>query len=273
MRTGLNRVAVEGRTGKLSVLRTADDRSGTPLVLLHPINSAAVVWADVAARLDRPVVAPDLRGHGKSGQTGPFTVEEGYVPDVLAVLDALGLDEVHLAGGSLGGTISVALAALHPRRVRSVATFGSTLGTGVPDEAIAAMVRELEAAGTAGYFAGQVPEIVGRAHRDSARIKEVMAEAVGTRPTAVVAEILYGAFGADIRHLAGMVATSGIPVLAVAGTEDPTCPPAMSRELAEATGGTAKLLDGTGHLPMLEETDLVADLLRQHLAGAEEGKR
>ncbi|WP_406631419.1 alpha/beta fold hydrolase [Amycolatopsis sp. WGS_07] len=272
MRTGLNRVTVEGRTGKLSVLRTADDRSGTPLVLLHPINSAAVVWADVAARLDRPVVAPDLRGHGNSGQTGPFTVEEGYVPDVLAVLDALGLDEVHLAGGSLGGTISVALAALHPRRVRSVATFGSTLGTGVPDEAIAAMVRELEAAGTAGYFAGQVPEIVGRAHRDSARIQEVMAEAVGTRPTAVVAEILYGAFGADIRHLAGRVATSGIPVLAVAGTEDPTCPPAMSRELSEVTGGTAKVLDGTGHLPMLEEAGVVAELLREHLASAEAGK-
>ncbi|MFE3175753.1 alpha/beta fold hydrolase [Amycolatopsis sp. NPDC059090] len=265
----LDRVSIQGRTGKLSVLRTADGRSGVPLVLLHPINSAAAVWEDVAARLDRPVVAPDLRGHGNSGQTGPFTVEEGYVPDVLSVLDALGLDEAHLAGGSLGGTISVALAALHPGRVRSVATFGSTLGTGVPAEAIAAMVRELEAQGTAGYFADQVPQIVGRKHRDSARIREVMAEAVGTRPTTVVAEILYGAFGADIRHLAGKVAA---PVLAVAGTEDPTCPPAMSRELAEATGGTAKVLEGTGHLPMLEETDQVAGLIRKHLATAEEGR-
>ncbi|WP_409180847.1 alpha/beta fold hydrolase [Amycolatopsis sp. VS8301801F10] len=268
----MDRIAVEGRTGPLSVLRTTGGRSGVPLVLLHPINSAAVVWEDVAARLDRPVVAPDLRGHGNSGQTGPFTVEEGYVPDVLAVLDALGLDEVHLAGGSLGGTISVALAAVRPKRVRSVATFGSTLGTGVPDEAIAEMVRELEAAGTAGYFAGQVPGIVGRKHRDSARIREVMAEAVGARPTAVVAEILYGAFGADIRHLAGNVAAAGIPVLAVAGTEDPTCPPAMSRELAEATGGTATELAGAGHLPMLEEADRVAGLLRRHLARAEEGR-
>ncbi|MGW7536014.1 alpha/beta fold hydrolase [Amycolatopsis sp. NPDC054798] len=268
----LDRVSVAGPTGRLSVLRTADDRSGAPLVLIHPINSAAVVWADVAARLDRPVVAMDLRGHGHSGQAGPFTVEEGYVPDVLAVLDALGLDEVHLGGGSLGGTISVALAALHPRRVLSVSTFGSTLGTGVPAEAIAAMVRELEASGTAGYFAGQVPEIVGRAHRGSARLREVMAEAVGTRPTAVVAEILYGAFGADIRHLAGSVAMSGIPVLAVAGTEDPTCPPAMSRELAEGTGGVAKELAGTGHLPMLEEPDRVADLLRENVAKAGEGR-
>ncbi|MFD4255395.1 alpha/beta fold hydrolase [Amycolatopsis thermoflava] len=269
---GLDRVSVAGPAGRLSVVRTTGDRPGNPLLLIHPINSAAVVWADVAALLDRPVVALDLRGHGDSGQAGPFTVEEGYVPDVLAVLDTLGLDRVHLGGGSLGGTISVALAALHPRRVASVATFGSTLGTGVPAEAIGAMVTELEAKGTAGYFADLVPAIVGRAHRDSARIREVMAEAVGTRPETVVADILHGAFGADIRHLAGKVAAAGIPVLAVAGDEDPTCPPAMSRELAEATGGTAAELAGTGHLPMLEETERVADLLRQHIASAGEGQ-
>ncbi|MGY6653595.1 alpha/beta fold hydrolase [Amycolatopsis sp. TRM77291] len=269
---GLDRLIVEGPTGRLSVLRTTGDRAGIPLVLLHPINSAAMVWAEAAARLDRPVVALDLRGHGESGQTGPFTVEEGYVSDVLAVLDSLGLDEVHLGGGSLGGTICVALAALHPRRVLSVTTFGSTLRTGVPAESIGVMVSELEANGTAGYFAGLVPDIVGREHRDSVHIKEIMAEAVGTRPEAVVAEILYGAFGADIRHLAGKVAAAGIPVLAVAGDEDPTCPPAMSRELAESTGGTAKMLEGTGHLPMLEETDQVVDLLRKHIARAEEGK-
>ncbi|MBB4686925.1 alpha/beta fold hydrolase [Amycolatopsis jiangsuensis] len=266
---GLDRLGVEGRTGRLSVLRTSGHRPGVPLVLIHPINSAAVVWTDVAARLDRPVVALDLRGHGDSGLTGPFTVEEGYVPDVLAVLDSLGVNEVHLAGGSLGGTICVALAALYPRRVLSVTTFGSTLGTGVPAEAIGAMVSELEAGGTAAYFAGLVPDIVGREHRESAHLKEVMAEAVGTRPEAVVAEILYGAFGADIRHLAGKVATSTIPVLAVAGDEDPTCPPSMSRELAETTGGIAKVLDGTGHLPMLEEPGQVADLLRTHIARAE----
>ncbi|MFD5249978.1 alpha/beta fold hydrolase [Amycolatopsis sp. NPDC058340] len=269
---GLDRVSVAGRTGRLSVLRTTGDRPGVPLVLIHPINSAAVVWADVAARLDRPVMALDLRGHGESGQAGPFTVEEGYVPDVLAVLDGLGLDRVHLGGGSLGGTISVALAALHPRRVLGITTFGSTLGTGVPSDAIRAMVTELETKGTAGYFADLVPGIVGRAHRDSGRISAVMAEAVGVRPEGVVAEILYGAFGADIRHLAGKVAAAGIPVLAVAGTEDPTCPPAMSRELAEATGGIARELEGTGHLPMLEEPDQVVDLLRKHIARAEEGE-
>ncbi|MGW4593522.1 alpha/beta fold hydrolase [Amycolatopsis thermoflava] len=265
----LERVSVAGETGRLSVLRTTGDRPGTPLVLTHPINAAAVVWTEVAQRLGRPVVAPDLRGHGRSGQVGPFTVEEGYVVDVLAVLDGLGLDQVHLGGGSLGGTISVALAALRPERVLSVTAFGSTLGTRVPAEAIEEMVTELEAKGTAGYFADLVPQIVGPAYRSSAAIGDLMAEAVGTRPEAVIARILRGAFGADIRHLVGKVAAAGVPVLAVAGTEDPTCPVAMSRELAEATGGTAMTLPGVGHLPMLEEPARVADILRDHLAKAE----
>ncbi|PXY23164.1 alpha/beta hydrolase [Prauserella coralliicola] len=266
MTMALESLSVDGQAGRLSVLRTTDARHGDPLVLIHPINSAAVVWTDVAARIDRPVVALDLRGHGGSVAEGPFTVEEGYVPDVLAVLDGLGLDRVHLGGGSLGGTISVALAALYPQRVLSVTTFGSTLGTGVPAEQIDAMVAELRAKGTAGYFADLVPQVVGSAHRGSARVREVMEEAVGTRSEAVVAEILHGAFGADIRHLAGKVAATGIPVVAVAGTEDVTCPPEMSRELAETTGGTVTTLVGVGHLPMLEEPARVVEILRGNIA-------
>ncbi|WP_231645016.1 alpha/beta fold hydrolase [Sciscionella sediminilitoris] len=268
-----DRVRIAGDAGTLSVLRVGVDRPGTPLVLLHPINSAAVVWTEVAAAMDRPVLAVDLRGHGESVLSGPFTVEEGYVPDVRAVLDQLGLARAHFGGGSLGGTISVALGALAPQRVASVTAFGSTLGTGVPDEAIAAMVTELEEKGTAGYFADQVRQIVGPAYRESAHIRTVMAEAVGERPENVVAQILYGAFGADIRAIAGNLAGSGIPVRAVTGSADPTCPPAMSAELAEVTGGTALTLPGVGHLPMLEEPERVTEILRENIARAEDVNR
>lgn len=261
MTVQMERQFVDGPAGRLGVLRTDESRC-EPLVLLHPINAAAVVWSDVAERLDRAVVAIDLRGHGNSTANGPFTVEQGYVPDVVAVLDALGHDRVHLCGGSLGGTISVALAALYPKRVLSVTTFGSTLGTGVAPEAIDAMVQELLEKGTVRYFADLVPQIVGAAHRRSTRIQKLMAVAAGERKEAVVAEIMRGAFGADIRHLADNLAGSGIPVHAVVGTADPTCPPAMSQEIARVTGGSLTILDGVGHLPMLEVPMQVAEILR-----------
>jgi pimeloyl-ACP methyl ester carboxylesterase len=145
-----------------------------------------------------------------------------------------------------------------------VTTFGSTLGTGVSDEAIRAMVDELDAKGTAKYFADLGPLIVGTAYRDDAGVLDALAAAAGTRPEPVVAGILRGAFGADIRDVVGGVRA---PVSAVGGTEDPTCPMAMTEEIATATGGTVTVLDGVGHLPMLEVPERVAELIRDHIAG------
>lgn len=253
-------VTVAGPAGPLTVHVAGEPAAEGTLVLVHPINTAGSVWEHVTAELDLPAVALDLRGHGTSTMKGPFAVEEGWLPDVIAVLDELGLRRVHLAGGSLGGSISLAAAALHPERVLGVATFGSTLGVGAPDEAIEAMVTELEAVGTAAYFEGLRPDIVGSAHRDDPRVAEGLARAAGTRDERVVAAILRGAFRADIRHLAGRLTA---PVLAVTGTEDPTCPPAMTSEIAAVTGADPVLLDGVGHLPMLEVPGRVAALLTE----------
>lgn len=259
---------VPGPAGPLAVDVHHGPPAGGAVVLVHPINTAASVWAPVAETLDRSVVAFDLRGHGRSVLEGPYTIEGGWLDDLIAVLDGLGLDSVHLAGGSLGGTIALAAAATHPDRVRSVTCFGSTLGVGVPDEAIEAMVTELEAKGTVSYFAELGPMVVGAAHRSDKAVLDALATAVGSRDTAVIAGILRGAFSADIRHLAGDVK---VPVLATAGTEDPTCPPAMAEEIATVCGGTALELPGLGHLPMLEAPDRVVALIEQNIAEAGEG--
>src|SRR5262249_38862614 len=147
------------------------DPSGpeTPVVLVHPINTDGSVWTEVAGLLGLPSVALDLRGHGRSGLAGPFTVD-GYVDDVLAAMDAVGVAAAHLAGGSVGGTIGVALAARHPERVHTVTTFGSTLGTGATEADIQAMVDELDAKGTARYFAELAPLVVGAAYREDERV-------------------------------------------------------------------------------------------------------
>ncbi|WP_028935948.1 alpha/beta fold hydrolase [Pseudonocardia spinosispora] len=260
----MSTTTVAGPAGDLSVVLSGEPPRDGAIVLVHPINTAAVVWERVVALLDRPSVTLDLRGHGRSTMAGPFTIEAGYLPDLVAVLDALNLSSVHLVGGSLGGPISLAAAALHPERVRSVTTLGSTLGTGVPDEAIAAMIAELEAKGTDRYFEELVPTIVGTGYREERRVLDTMRVAAGGRAESVVADILRGAFGADIRHLVDKVDT---PVLAVGGSEDPTCPPAMTEEIASATGGRAVRWDGIGHLPMLEAPERVAELILEQVDG------
>ena len=117
-------VAIAVDHGGLQIQALDWGSGGTPLVLLHPNGFCAGFFDPVARRLAangrfRPV-AIDLRGHGGSDKPPP---PEPYryelmAADVVAVLDALGLDEVAVVGGSLGGGVAIHLDLLQPGRAR-----------------------------------------------------------------------------------------------------------------------------------------------------------
>ena len=89
-----------------------------PLVLLHALGEDSSDWEAVAATLAPSwrVYAPDLRGHGASDWSGPYTVEQ-LTADLEAFLDALGLRRVALAGHSMGAAAAYLFAARNPNRV------------------------------------------------------------------------------------------------------------------------------------------------------------
>ncbi|MFD5466671.1 alpha/beta fold hydrolase [Kitasatospora sp. NPDC127059] len=91
---------------------------GPPLVLLHALGERAADWDTVLPDLapGHRVYAPDLRGHGDSGRTAEYDLER-MREDVLAFLDALGLDRVDLVGHSMGGAVAYLLAQAAPERV------------------------------------------------------------------------------------------------------------------------------------------------------------
>ena len=97
---------------------------GAPVLCVHGLASNCRMWDGVAARLlelGHPVVAVDLRGHGRSDKP-----EEGYdfptmAADLLTVLDALVWQRAVVAGQSMGGNLGLELAALAPARVVGVA--------------------------------------------------------------------------------------------------------------------------------------------------------
>lgn len=248
---------VRGPAGRIATYAsTAEFPTSGAIVFVHPINTSATIWEPVRRQVQTPSLAVDLRGHGSSTLSGPFTVDD-WAADVIAAMDAHGIQSAHFVGGSLGGTISASLAVAQPDRVLSIAALGSTLGTGAGADAIETMVSELASAGTAAYFAKITPEVMGPASRDDQTI-QVALDAIGRRPVPVVSAILRGAFGADIRDRASYV---DCPVLAAAGPFDPTCPVEMSVEFAEVTGGTHETIDGVGHLPMIEAPEQIVGLL------------
>lgn len=113
----MHRIAVTG--GEL-VLETTGG-STEPILVAHGISSSRRLWLwlqDAAPELD--LVMPDLRGRGDSVDVqGPSSIAQ-HADDLVAVLDALQLDAVHVCGMSMGGFIGVDLATRFPDRVRSL---------------------------------------------------------------------------------------------------------------------------------------------------------
>jgi pimeloyl-ACP methyl ester carboxylesterase len=102
-------------------INVVDWREGSQQALfcIHGITANARAFDAIATALapEIGVIAPDLRGRGDSDKPdGPYGVRT-HASDMLAVLDALRLERVTIAGWSLGSLIGLHLAAAQPERV------------------------------------------------------------------------------------------------------------------------------------------------------------
>jgi long-chain acyl-CoA synthetase len=109
---------------RLSVIDIFPDHPQRTLVFLHGFGGQARQWQYQLRHFSSAnrVIAPDLRGHGRSDRP-----RNGYhMPQILAdfegVLDALGVNEkIILAGHSFGGAVAAEFAAARPNRVERLA--------------------------------------------------------------------------------------------------------------------------------------------------------
>jgi lipase len=97
--------------------------------MLHGVTGHGARWRRTAERYltDHSVLAPDLRGHGRSTHEPPWTVER-HVGDILAMMDAEGVERADLVGHSYGGMIALHLARTAPRRVRRLLLLDPAIG-------------------------------------------------------------------------------------------------------------------------------------------------
>ncbi|THD81983.1 MAG: alpha/beta hydrolase [Phenylobacterium sp.] len=106
-------------------LRVRHGGSGPPLLLLHGYPQTHMMWARVAGDLARDftVVAPDLRGYGRSTAPKDAPDHEPYskramARDAVALMRHLGFDRFDLAGHDRGGRVAYRLALDHPDAIR-----------------------------------------------------------------------------------------------------------------------------------------------------------
>src|SRR6185437_12596752 len=108
-------------------LRVRHGGSGPPLLLLHGYPQTHMMWGKIAGELAREftVIAPDLRGYGKSSKPPSSADHEtsskrAMARDAVALMRGFGFERFDVAGHDRGGRVAYRLALDHPAAARRV---------------------------------------------------------------------------------------------------------------------------------------------------------
>jgi 3-oxoadipate enol-lactonase len=217
------------------------------------------------------VVAYDHRGQGGSAASTRSDLSvDNLTADAVALIDALGLGRVHVAGNSLGGFVALRLAARHPDLLHSAVAMGSSAEEEHALPAFAPLVERMTRAG-AGELVPTIMHIMfgdESLQAETPMTKHWSAYIAALGPS--IGDCAHGVIHRDriIEELAGCA----VPVLAIAGAQDHTYPPPiLSVNIAEGSGGRSITIDGAGHSVALERPQAVAEHLLAQFAAAEAG--
>ncbi len=251
---------------------------GRPLLLVHGFTGASTDFADFLGPLADEgwhVVAPDLRGHGRSTQP---TSEEEYsfsifAEDILALADALGFDRFTILGHSMGGMLTQVLVIDAPHRVEALVLMDTSHGPLHVDPGLV----ELGVAVARDQGIDVVADVMGasddgplttEAYRRKVAEDPGYAE-MGDRNLRASSAAMFAAMLAGIPQAADRLdalAAIPVPTLVIVGEED-TPFLGDSRRMAETIpGGRLAIIPGGGHSPQFEAPDAWWDALSTFLA-------
>jgi pimeloyl-ACP methyl ester carboxylesterase len=278
---GVRRYFVEARGVRFHVTESGP-ADGRPVVALHGWPQHHWVYRDLLA--DPPyglrIVAPDLPGYGWSGPAPHKWAKEDVASDVLALLDALGLDRVLLVGHDWGGFVGHLMVLRSPQQFDGylvlnmahpwvtartllphlwrfmtyqpqLATFGVALQRYTKFVELAFKIASAVDPATARIYADRFRDsVVARAGRDTYR-------------TFLLGEIPAGALHPETRR-------ATVPIRALFGVGDAAIHRSLvAPETANADDYTLQTVD-TGHFIIDERPDIVRAKL---IALADETRR
>ncbi len=250
-----------------------DAGHGDCVVLIHGHPFDRSLWEPQLAALSDSfrVLAPDLRGFGDSPVTpGRVTMRE-YAADIEGLLDDLAITRAAIVGLSMGGLVTMELAAARPACYWAIGLVATTAEPVIVNERETRLERadaiEREGMGVlvdymhTGVYGPDCPLAVRE------RVDAMMTAA----PAAGAAAALRGrAERPDYRPL---LAGLDIPALVCGGSADPWSDSAVIAEIVACLKRPeVVMIDGAGHLPNLEAerefNDALGAFLLAHSPGA-----
>ena len=235
-------------------------KAGIPLVFINSLGTDFRIWDGVVARLpNHSILRYDKRGHGLSDASASVSIPD-HAADLLGLLNHLNIERAILIGVSVGGMIALQFAAAYPNRVAALVPCDTGLKIGTTES----WSTRIEAIRSGGM------ESIGNAVMNRWFDQSFIAAG----KSAVYKNMLtrqspegYIATCAAIRDtdLHPIIHKIKSPALVICGEQDQSTPSSLNEELADALGAKLVLIPNAGHLPCIEQPEVMTGHIQQFL--------
>ncbi|VAV95389.1 hypothetical protein MNBD_ALPHA04-1261 [hydrothermal vent metagenome] len=230
------------------------------VVLVHGFGGSLSSWGGLqeALAVSYRVIGVELPGHGSSSKQVSDAGSKDFAKLLLSFLDKLNIENAHLVGHSLGGTIITQLASLAPSRARSLSLI-SNYGTGTEVD-----IEYIEEFVTASRRKN-VKAVLKRLFLDSSFVNSEMVENM------LKQKRLEGA-GQALRMIAdkireeqpaqAIIHLPAVPTQIIIGRKDTII---TADETLLANVDNLSIIDDAGHMPQLEKAAQTVRLVKEFL--------
>ncbi|WP_428927891.1 3-oxoadipate enol-lactonase [Marinibacterium sp. SX1] len=236
--------------------------SAPVLVFANSLGTDLRVWDRIVARLPESwgILRQDKRGHGLSAAKDTLSIET-MADDVETLLDHYDIGGFTGVGLSVGGLIMQRLAVRRPEGMSHLVLSDTAAKIGSPeiwnpriDTVLAKGIAEIGDAILERWFAAPY-----RDTEDFAMWRAMLERTPAKGYAQVCAAIRDADYRADLARITQRT-------LVIAGAEDASTPPELVKSTAEAIAGARyEEIADAGHLPCVEQPDIFAALLKDHI--------
>jgi 3-oxoadipate enol-lactonase len=243
---------------------------GTAVVLVHGFPLDSSMWKGQIDELSRRyrVIAPDLRGFGKSASDAPFTIAS-LADDVRTLAGRIGALPCVLAGLSMGGYVALSLARRYPDDLLGLALLDTRAEPDTPEgrQARDRAVITVREHGVAAIGEALLPKLIAA---ETARSRPHIARELRRMMEAQTSKVVEYALVAmrDRDDATPWLPDITVPTLVLVGEHDAITPPdaseAMRRVLRDST---LEVIPDAGHMSPMERPTEVNALLDRFIDG------